>query len=222
MVPQALSSNHCKNCGDSEYILRNGSVVPCECLHRRHRDEYSKSIIPPKYVNNRLSAISPYAGISKNISTERQKRVIDLLKVNPLAGYLFLGPTNVGKTHLLYTLANEAIYAGRHVVASSASQIIKSAREAEFNKEEASVIDRDIILQHEFTHIFIDELDKLKLSEWVQLLLFDLIVLAHDYSDRVKISVTSNLPPKSFEDNYGAAFYRKLTEISKLIVYGGC
>jgi hypothetical protein len=219
----------CNACEDAEFLSRDGNVFPCKCLMERKVREYALRIIPSRYVDARVSTLVPCDKIVKAISIERQQRVIDTIKFNPLAGYLFFGPTGVGKTHLLYSLANEAVYARRHVIAASASTIIKSAREAEFNKSFAPIIDFDLIGEYTgrdvansgILHIFIDELDKIKLSEWSQLLMFDLINMAYDNPDTIKISITSNLSPKSFEENYGAAFYRKLKDISKSIVYGG-
>jgi DNA replication protein DnaC len=164
--------------------------------------------------------LSPSAKIKNNISLDRQAKVIDTISKDPLAGYLFLGPTGVGKTYILYTLANEAVDIGRHVIASTASRIIKSVRDSEFNKEVIPIIDRDSILEYNKVSIFIDELDKIKLTEYSQLILFDLVNLIYDNPDKIVISITSNLPPRAFEDNYGSAFFRKLKEISKLIVYG--
>jgi DNA replication protein DnaC len=226
LVRPDSSSNPCKLCGDSEYVLRNGSVTPCECFIQKKRREYAATIIPSRYSKADLTTIIPSRGIT--LSLDRQQRVIDLIKSSPLSGYVFLGPTGVGKTHLLYALVRYAIEYGSKVVAMTCSQFIKQCRDAEFNKEEISLLDQNVIANYTGVtaplagclRVYLDELDKAKLSEYAQLLLFDLINSAYDYPDRIKITVTSNLPPQKFEEVYGAAFYRKLREVSTPIIYG--
>jgi DNA replication protein DnaC len=159
---------------------------------------------------------------------DRQQKVIEIIQSDPLGGYLFFGPTGVGKTHLMYALVDHAIRAGRRTVAMTCSQFIKMSRDSEFNKEETPLLDQDLISIYTASeepmgktlHVFLDEMDKIKLSEYSQLLLFDLVNAAYDYPNRIKITITSNLPPVDFEQAFGAAFLRKLKSISKPIIYG--
>jgi DNA replication protein DnaC len=222
-----LSSNPCKLCGDSEYILRNGNLYPCECLRKKKQDEYADSIIPSRYRGVSLDSLKPSWSIA--LPVDRQAKAIEMIKANPLDGYIFLGPTGVGKTHLMYALVDYAIHAGRHVIATTCSQFVKSARESEFDKTIEPIISQETLDQYahgntpisKSLHVFIDEMDKVKLTDYSQLLLFDFANFAYDNYETVKFTLTSNLPPKKFEEVFGAAFYRKLSTMSKFIVYGG-
>lgn len=205
----------CSICKGREYLFNDGAVSPCACLLRKRQDAFAQRVIPARFRGGRVSNLQPSA--KATISIDRQLKVITMIQQDPLGGYAFLGPTGVGKSHLLYTLANEAIYQGKHVIAATCADIVKSARDAEFNKEQPAIIDG--LDKYAQASVFIDEMDKIKLSEYTQLLLFNLVNKAYDNPNIITLSITSNLPPSRFEDAYGAAFYRKLKEISRPIIY---
>jgi DNA replication protein DnaC len=222
VAPVVLSSK-CSICNGDEYICCLGSLKPCRCLILKKQEEYIKHIIPERFKSAQTFDLKPSA--ESNIAHDRQLRIINLIKIAPFAGYLFFGPTGVGKTHLMYNLVYRAIHCNRKVIATTCSQFIKSAREAEFDKSVSPAIDTNFLSEYVSNggsiSIFIDEMDKIKMTDYSQLLLFDIVDFAYNNPSQVKITITSNLTPDKFQEVFGAAFYRKLENNSKPIIYGG-
>lgn len=213
-------SYKCSICKDTEYLFQNGGIQACDCLIAKRKREYAKKVVPERFWNVRFKNLKP-SGLAK-LTEDRQQRVIDVLKKDPLGSYMLLGPTGVGKTHLLYALVNEAIDARRTVYALTASELLRAAREAEIGNTDfiVDVGKLERTSERGTVHLFVDEMDKVKLTEYAQLFLFDIVNYCYNNPNRVKFSITSNLNPNAFEETYGPAFFRKMRDISHLVVYG--
>jgi DNA replication protein DnaC len=187
------------------------------------REEYITRVIPRRFWNARFDGLTPIHNL--HISIPRQQKVIDEISKNKLGSYSLFGPTGVGKTHILCVLANHAIMNGRHVIFTTCSQILKSARDVDIDKNFSDGAEIDhywnkYISYANEVNIFVDEWDKIKASEYAYNILFNLINLVYNNPSKMNLSIASNLTPKDFESIFGAAMIRKLKDVSKLIVYG--
>lgn len=187
---------------------------------RRRGDEASTAfddgqVDPVKYVQ------------SKGFSVKHQKELLAILKENPLKGYLFIGPTGVGKSFLLWALAKEAAYAGRKVIIQEASAFVDAAKSDQFVKPAEDrpdgMIYPDIDLvcgRYGPAHLFLDELDNVPSTDFSVRRIFDLMSYCYDHSDECVVSAASNMSLDQLAGMLGPATARRLESLCTQIVMG--
>ncbi len=164
--------------------------------------------VPKRYRFADVQTLTPNAELSK-MPPERQQRVIDILRLRPNAGYAFLGPSGWSKTTFMYALYRYAIETniadimrtrkGEHridpVVFVDVADLINQIQSWRVPKDEftpqpvisAERINRLAAMGIK-AHIFLDEFEKVKKSEFRMRETYDLLNAAYKHESQLVIA----------------------------------
>jgi len=175
----------CQRCRDSSWLRidlpGNTTVRQCEC-RRNGTLERCLTQIPARFRDSSFDSFKP---------RDRQKEhVLSLLRGNPRGSWYLHGAYGSGKTHLLYAQYRVLATSARvpcHVRTSR--ELVEELRRAEFDEEPGSPI-MTAVTRREAFHLFWDDIDKLKLTDFKSEVLFDLVdsLYRHNHG----LTVTSN------------------------------
>ena len=141
----------CKLCDDTGASPRGG---PCECYTAELKRQAFKSSVlatalsSQTFANFKLSCYSEVPDGNGKSPRERMERYISLCTKfienfdSPGAGFLFTGPTGLGKTHLSSAIAGELAAAGYAVQYDMAANILQRLEGRRFGR--TSDVDPDI------------------------------------------------------------------------------
>jgi DNA replication protein DnaC len=153
-----------------------------------------------------------------------QSKVLSELKSDPFKPRSLMGPTGVGKTYLLCALAREAILNGRNIFFTRMNVLVRAMKDDEYGhltEERAhELISPDQLQADEWgrpSNLYIDEFDKASGSKDTYTRVFDLVNLCYEFPARVSLFTTTNLNSDEFLEEWGAALYRRIQEISPFI-----
>ena len=140
------------------------------------------SVIPERFKGSTFESYCP-----KN---RRQDRALALMREDPGGSFYLTGAYGSGKTHLLYAQYRETVLAGRircHV--RTTRELVEELRRAEFDDDFVSPIIAAASKPEPY-HLFWDDIDKLKPTEFKTEVLFDLVDSL--YRQNHGLTVTSN------------------------------
>jgi DNA replication protein DnaC len=160
-------------------------------------------------IPKRFSSVSIDNFIPK---TDKQKKAIALLRQNVKGSFLISGDYGQGKTHLLWAQYCEVADGNNIVYPSSMHELLeifkRSATEDGFEKPtEFLAIDDGI----EGTHVFIDDVDKFKLTDFKLESLFDFIDTI--YRQNIGLTMTSNSTLMELQEKLSPAIVRRIDDI---------
>lgn len=171
----------------------------------------------------RVKDLIPAPALNEDFPVSQQQSVIDDLKRDPLGAHSFIGPSGVGKSRFLYCLLHEAIEEGcRHIFFSKMASLIRSLRDNEFKQlpEERwhEIITPDDLedCEKEPMHIFIDEFDKIPLTDDIYLRIFELVDFVYEHQNKAVLCICSNLALNNFTAIWGEGMLRRIGTVSKL------
>lgn len=196
----------------------------CECAQMERHQARADAIIPEFFRNvPRPMDLQPYEKIDKLVPLKFQWDLIHVLQANILGSYSLYGPSGVGKSYVLWSLCKEAIFSNRRVIAVNGRDLVRSMKSA------AKMDDTDAPLEALKqdsngmpTHLFIDELDKITVTQPVLDMLFELFNYAYLNRSQVLVSLTTNLSKSDFSELFGEAIFRRVKEITRPITYYDC
>jgi DNA replication protein DnaC len=184
-VPGSEPKHPCPRCRDSGWLRidlpGNTTVRQCECRRNGIRDLYLVQI-PARFRNSSFDSFKP--------RDRQQERVLSLLRGNPRGRWYLHGAYGSGKTHLLYAQYRVLATSGQvrcHVRTSR--ELVEELRRAEFNEEPGSPI-MTTVSRREAFHLFWDDIDKLKLTDFKMEVLLDLVDCLYRHNHG--LTVTSN------------------------------
>jgi len=199
-------------------IVTDGVASRCECWHR-NRLVQLLAVIPPKYREANIATMVPMH--------DGQKIAIDTARTEPFSSVMFLGKQGTGKSHIFWSLYRNCVDAGRRATACTAKQLLEEYRAEMFTKPEeiapfVTVKAQDLRDAQAPCSVFLDDIDKVKATEYVAEQLFDLIDAAYSYNHQLVVTSNLDLPEltRHFEHadhRYGASIVRRLADDSNVI-----
>lgn len=202
---ESPSAYDCDRCSDTgfEYVVRDGAtgVRRCPCVLRKERDR-ALAAVPPRFASSRLSSLDARADLHP-----KQARVIEALRENPDASYLFVGANGVGKTHLAWALYAHAAERGRKAVARKLDELLSEYRRFELMRQDdpentwrPAVLSDDLKRNDRTWSIFLDEAEKATPTEFAAKRLFALLDAAQEFGHQ--LIFTSNLTPERLQSRW--------------------
>lgn len=228
------SSSECGLCGDVGVIMVDhpagalaGSRVkykaakPCECrILKRFKKVWST--VPDIYQAASLDDLKAQPHLHPN-----QVKAVELVKAKPFESFAFMGDFGTGKTHLFYCLMNEAARSGRKCHHSTLRGLVNTYQQnigrSMAGEQPVQVLTADQLRNTDYKwHIFLDDIDKAKPSEYVAEQIFELIDAAVSFNH--KLVWTSNLTPEGLEQHFkrvdprfGGAIVRRLLTNTNIV-----
>jgi len=154
--------------------------------------------MPDLYKEADLQSIEPWDHKHK-----KQRAILAEIKSSPFASYLFLGNSGVGKSYISWAIWKYAALSGRRAVATTAAELMKEYRDLEIEDEpkRPKVVPSDLA-QNQFLYtVYIDEIEKIRVSPFSMEKMFELIKNAVDYGHQ--LIVTSNMREAELEKTFG-------------------
>jgi DNA replication protein DnaC len=145
-----------------------------------------------------------------------QLRAHSQIKDAPENSYFLHGPYGSGKTHLLLAQYRALVLAGIPCDLRTTSQLLKEIQRMEFDSDFLSPVFLRIRSGRRY-HLFWDDLDKFKMSDFRSQELFDLIDTM--YRRNLSITITSNFTLKELGELEKAhpSFIRRIDEICRVL-----
>ena len=184
----------CESCFDTGTILDpDHGAIPCAaCRLKRNarRQEVLLKKIPKRYRGVTLEGLKPQAELHKDQAT-----IIEFMKANPHANYYLCGENDTGKTHFMWALYEHAVRAGRNVIATTLHDWIEKNIASYRENQKLTPFTIADLQQSTFPYsIFIDDIDKKKMTEYVAEMLFNFVDSVYRFKHQ--IVVTSQLDPE--------------------------
>ena len=231
---QSSRAPRCLRCNDTQIVqvvpaadlpLGTAPVVRfCECREESRRQKLIARIVPDMWVGLKVADLRPYPGIAEIFAISSQENLLRIIKADPMRGYAFFGPSGCGKSRFLHCLIQEAINQGKEVFYSKMGRLIQVMRENEFGRlpEErwGEIIEADDLRSRkdgDRLHIFIDEIDKIPITDDAYLKILELVDFIYENRNRATLNVCSNLDTDKFAKIWGDALSRRIEDICKVI-----
>lgn len=170
----------------------NNGVCQCECRKRAILNNRIQAI-PERFRGCRLESYLP-----KNPC---QSQALQRINGNPQGSYAICGAYGSGKTHLATAQYVRLLETDRPTLFFSMAELMAELRTAETRSDYVCIV-RDRVRYAEKFHLFIDDIDKFKVTDFKFEVMFDLIDTI--YKRNLGLTVTSN---------YG---FRDLVEFEKV------
>ncbi len=167
------------------------------------------AVIPERFKTSTLDSYRP--------RNPKQQRALELVRMDPGGSWYLTGSYGSGKTHLLYGQYRELVLAGKtrcHV--RTTRDLVEEFRRAEFDDDFVSPV-LDAAFGSAPFHLFWDDIDKLKPTDFKTEVLFDLIDSL--YRQNHRLTVTSNYSMRDLVDRerLHPAIVRRLDDICRVI-----
>lgn len=191
---------------------------PCDCRNVL-RLAYVDSMIPQKFKGADISTLE--ADTKKHV---KQPAVIAKIKANPLGSYLFLGRQGAGKTWFGYALWKNAVLSGRRGFADTAQELNLEFRRYEISNDDwrprllAEDLKQDLVKYS----ILLDEFDKIQMTPFSVVKMFELVKAASDYGHQLIVTTNARAAElkKKFDaidEVWGASILRRITENATIV-----
>ena len=153
----------------------------CECVAEKARMR-ALAMIPERFRDSSFKSFKP--------RDLKQQRALAQMRKDPGGSWYLTGAYGNGKTHLLYAQYRELVTAGQvccHVRTSR--ELIEELRRAEFDGDFVSPVVAAASRRAQY-HLFWDDIDKLKVTDFKTEVLFDLVDSL--YRQKHGLTVTGN------------------------------
>lgn len=208
-LPEPLDTGPSSNCvcgGTGWQSVQCGVVRRCECLKRRIR-ESQIALLPVRFREVSFGSYIPIDAVQE----------LALAKVKAhCGGSLFLwGQYGHGKTHLAAAQYRALVEAGQSCLFRSMTELIAELRAAEAHNETSLVLQR--VRYAESFHLFVDDIDKARQTDFRQEALFDLFDTL--YRRKLNITITSNFNLASLIEfeRLHPAIIRRIDEMCQVV-----
>jgi DNA replication protein DnaC len=180
----------------------------CECVKVRIRSA-RLAAIPERFRESSFQSYLP--------RNPKQERALALMREDPEGRWYLTGSYGSGKTHLLYAQYRQMAIAGNircHV--RTTRELVEELRRAEFNEDFVSPVIAAASRREPY-HLFWDDIDKLKLTDFKTEVLFDLV--DNLYRQNHGLTVTGNYTMRDLvqHERIHPAIVRRLDDMCRSV-----
>src|SRR5262249_23470656 len=146
----------------------------------------------------------------------QQERALDRIRTNLDGSFFLFGDYARGKTHLATAQYQSLVTADQSCLFRSMGELISELRRSEIDEDYFSVL-RQRVRYAERLHLFIDDIDKFKGTDFKTEVLFDLFDTL--YRRKLALTVTSNhsLSELANSDNINPAIVRRIDDMCQAV-----
>jgi DNA replication protein DnaC len=158
---------HCRDSGWRQVDLPGrAGMRQCECVAETARAR-NLALIPERFKNSTFESFKPH--------DPKQQRALSLMQKDFGGSRYLTGAYGNGKTHLLYAQYREIVISGKmrcHV--RTTRELVEELRRAEFDEDFVSPVIAAASRREPY-HLFWDDIDKLKMTDFKTEVLYDLV-----------------------------------------------
>lgn len=177
---------------------------------------FEKSV-GPRNLHIRMKSLAP--SNESSLSVPLQEKCINMLRAKPEDSYLMLGPAGCSKTTYAVALYDQALRANWltnapvwfwETKAMLDKFVAYATGRGEMPKPNSRLVE-NLYMQGKRCTLILEEMDKVKTTEYKLGELFDLINAIYKFNGQ--IVVTSNMTKEEFISTFDAPIFRRLTEM---------
>jgi DNA replication protein DnaC len=180
----------------------------CGCVAEKARIR-NLALIPERFKGSTFESFKP--------RDPKQQRALSLMQKDPAGSWYLTGAYGNGKTHLLYAQYQEIVISGKmrcHV--RTTRELVEELRRAEFDEGFMSPVLAAASKSVPY-HLFWDDIDKLKMTDFKTEVLFDLVDSL--YRQKHGLTVTGNYSMRDLveHERMHPAIVRRLDDMCRVI-----
>jgi DNA replication protein DnaC len=205
------SSPSCEVCRGSGYIKlaipggNGSSVARCECQKQ-------------KVIQSKLEAIPNRfrdASFANYVPTDSAQEIaLNKISSEFTGSYFIHGEYSRGKTHLATAQYRHIVMIERNCMFMTMAELMSELRKAEMDPDYFSTL-RHRVRHSESFHLFIDDVDKFKVTDFKFEVLFDLFDTI--YRRNLGLTMTSNFSLRELRDQLDGSILRRIDDICTVI-----
>jgi DNA replication protein DnaC len=202
----------CPQCRDSGWrwidLPGSAGMRQCECVAESARARYL-ALIPERFKDCSFDPFKP--------RDLRQERAVSLMQKDAGGSWYLTGAYGNGKTHLLYAQYREIVISGKvRCHARTIRDLVEELRRAEFDADFVSPVLAAAQKRSPY-HLFWDDIDKLKITDFKTEVLFDLVDSL--YRQKHGLTVTGNYSMRDLveRERMHPAIVRRLDDMCRVI-----
>jgi len=199
----AFPKNHIMYYFDCDCEFKENERLDAE-RKKAQLQEAIKSKIPAKFRSCTLETYIP--------KDKRQRTALDAIKANETGSFYFYGAYGSGKTHLLCSQFR-GCYPKEKCFLRTTSELIHEIRQEELGSTASEIMTR--LRQREPFHLFWDDCDKVKTTDFKLEILFDLI--DGIYKHEMGLSITGNSSLIELQSKLSPAIVRRIDDMCRVV-----
>jgi len=169
-------------------IIDDGVARRCDCWHVARRQAFF-DLVPREFLGSRLDNAKP--DLRRH---PRQGEMLQTIREDPFASYMFVGPNGAGKSFAAWLLAINSFESGRRVIAIDLDTLLKQYRAHEFDDGvNPAVLADDLKSRVNPITIFIDEIAATNPTAYAGKEFFQLLKAAHEFEHQVLMTCNISL-----------------------------
>jgi DNA replication protein DnaC len=200
---------HCRDSGWRQVDLPGrAGMRQCECVAKKARAHYLE-LIPGRFKNSTFESFRP--------RDPKQQRALVLMQQALGGSWYLTGAYGNGKTHLLYAQYREIVISGKaHCHVRTTRELVEELRRAELDDNFVSPV-LTAASKPAAYHLFWDDIDKLKMTDFKTEVLFDLVDSL--YRRKHGLTVTGNYSMRDLveHERMHPAIVRRLDDMCRVI-----
>jgi DNA replication protein DnaC len=211
-VPGNEREYECTHCRDSGWrqvdLPGRAGMKQCECVAQQGQVR-NLALIPERFKSSTFESFKP--------RDPKQQRALSLLRKEVGGSWYLTGAYGNGKTHLLYAQYRQVVISGKmrcHV--RTTRELVEELRRAEFDEDFVSPVLAAASKPAPY-HLFWDDIDKLKMTDFKTEVLFDLVDSL--YRQKHGLTVTGNYSMRDLveHERMHPAIVRRLDDMYRVI-----